>query len=90
MERESVDLVFSDIMMPGGMNGFELARAVRSRRPELPILLTTGYSEAVSVEGAREFPIVAKPYRAADVAQAIERLFEPGGPGRTQAAAGSS
>ena len=78
MERESVDLVFSDIMMPGGMNGFELARAVRSRRPELPILLTTGYSEAVSVEGAREFPIVAKPYRAADVAQAIERLFEPG------------
>jgi PAS domain S-box-containing protein len=89
MERESVDLVFSDIMMPGGMNGFELARTIRDRRPELPILLTTGYSEAAAGEGAREFPMVAKPYRPAEVARAIERLFEHQGR-RSLAAAGSN
>ncbi|HEX8664087.1 MAG TPA: response regulator, partial [Beijerinckiaceae bacterium] len=76
MEREPVDLVFSDVMMPGGMNGFELARAVRDRRPELPVLLTTGYSEAALSEEAREFPLVTKPYRPAEVARAIERLLD--------------
>lgn len=43
MEREDdVDLVFSDILMPGGMNGLEMADAMRRRFPEIPVLLTTG------------------------------------------------
>ncbi len=41
-------LVFTDIVMPGGISGIELARKVRDRFPELPILLTTGYSEQVA------------------------------------------
>jgi PAS domain S-box-containing protein len=86
MEREPVDLLFSDIMMPGGMNGFELARTVRDRRPELPILLTTGYSEAALSEEAHEFPLVTKPYRSTDIAQALERLLEREGQGRGRAA----
>ena len=44
----SIDIVFSDIMMPGGMSGLELAREIRRRQPGLPIVLTTGYSEATA------------------------------------------
>jgi CheY-like chemotaxis protein len=55
-----VDLVFSDIMMPGGMNGVELAREIRSRRRGLPVLLTSGYAEAAKrdaeAEGVRILP----------------------------------
>src|SRR5690606_26939205 len=42
-----VDLVFSDVMMPGGTSGIELAREVRRRRPDRPILLTSGYADPV-------------------------------------------
>ena len=55
---EKPRLIFSDIIMPGGISGIELARKVRDRFPELPILLTTGYSEQVAdspwVSGASE------------------------------------
>ena len=44
---EQPKLVFTDVVMPGGISGIELARKVRDRFPELPILLTTGYSEEV-------------------------------------------
>jgi len=72
---EPIDLVFSDIVMPGGMNGFELARTIRSRHPKLPILLTTGYSDAAASAGAAGFPIVAKPYREDEIARSIEHLL---------------
>jgi signal transduction histidine kinase/CheY-like chemotaxis protein len=69
----AIDLVFSDVMMPGGMNGVELAREVRHRRKGLPILLTSGHAEAASAsanaEGVR---ILAKPYRLEDLASALE------------------
>jgi signal transduction histidine kinase/ActR/RegA family two-component response regulator len=58
---EEFDLLFSDIVMPGGMNGLELARTVRRLRPELPIVLTTGYSDTAHTVGG-EFPILRKPY----------------------------
>jgi PAS domain S-box-containing protein len=61
-ERE-IDLVLSDIMMPGTMNGMELAREVRRRRPGAPILLTTGYAGA-AVQDAEvgDIEILCKPY----------------------------
>ena len=61
-ERE-IDLVLSDIMMPGTMNGMELAREVRRRRPGAPILLTTGYAGA-AVQDAEVggIDILCKPY----------------------------
>ena len=40
-----IDIVFSDVMMPGGMSGVELAREIRERFPEMPVVLTTGYIE---------------------------------------------
>jgi len=68
----SIDLVFSDIMMPGGMSGVELARELRSRRRNLPVLLTSGYEEAAragaKAEGVR---ILAKPYRLDELATAL-------------------
>jgi signal transduction histidine kinase/ActR/RegA family two-component response regulator len=69
-ERE-IDLVFSDIVMPGTMNGMELAREVRRRRPGAPILLTSGYAgAAVRDAEADDIKILCKPYaiEALDVA----------------------
>ena len=56
-----IDLLFTDIMMPGGMNGAELARLVRKEFPHIFVLLATGYAEAAS-KAAEEFPLIAKPY----------------------------
>jgi PAS domain S-box-containing protein len=59
---ERIDLVFSDIMMPGGMNGAELARIVRGEFPSIFILLATGYAEAAANVVTQEFPLIRKPY----------------------------
>ena len=59
---ERVDLVFSDVMMPGGMNGAELARIVRGEFPSIFILLATGYAEAAANAVTQEFPLIRKPY----------------------------
>jgi len=67
-------LIFSDIVMPGGISGLELARKVRQRFPELPILLTTGYSEQVA--GAHGFPILQKPYELSSLADALSKLLK--------------
>ena len=70
------DLVFSDVVMPGGISGVELARKIRTRFPELPILLTTGYSEKVSgLPG--EFPLLPKPYAFDALAAAVRDLLGP-------------
>jgi CheY-like chemotaxis protein len=65
LERDKdVDLVFSDIVMPGGMNGVELARELRRRQPDLPVILTTGYSDAVrDCAAVAGFQLLQKPYR---------------------------
>ena len=68
----SVDVSFSDIMMPGGMNGVELAREIKRRRHDLPVLLTSGYSEAVKDAAAAEgVHILLKPYRLEELAAAL-------------------
>jgi PAS domain S-box-containing protein len=67
-------VVFSDILMPGGISGLELAEQVRARFPELPILLTTGYSEAVG--GSHGFPVLQKPYEMDSLAGALSGLLK--------------
>jgi PAS domain S-box-containing protein len=57
-----IDLVLSDIMMPGAMNGVQLAQAVRQEFPGVFILLATGYAAVASSPAAREFPLIMKPY----------------------------
>ena len=73
IEHDGVDLVFSDIVMPGKMDGLALAHRLREIRPGLPILLATGYSDAaVNVRG--DFPILRKPYEIHQLSQAIAKL----------------
>jgi PAS domain S-box-containing protein len=71
---EKPKLIFSDIVMPGGISGIELARKVRNRFPELPILLTTGYSEQVA--GSHGFPVLQKPYEMDALASALGNVLK--------------
>jgi len=66
------DLIFSDFVMPGGMNGLDLARTVRVRWPHLPVLLSTGYSEATTKAHAEGFAIVLKPYTPEALDRAVQ------------------
>jgi PAS domain S-box-containing protein len=62
LARENdIALVFSDIVMPGAMDGLNLAREIQERYPNLPVLLATGYSSAAERVGT-QFPIIRKPY----------------------------
>ncbi len=70
--RRSVDIVFSDVMMPGRMNGVELAQEIRRRRPDLPVLLTSGYADAARRKaGAQLIKIIPKPYRIDELRDAL-------------------
>jgi two-component system NtrC family sensor kinase len=68
------DLVFSDVVMPGGMSGLDLAHRLQDIRPGLPVLLATGYSHAVQEGAGKTFTIIPKPYTAAKIAAAIRSL----------------
>lgn len=72
----SVDVVFSDIMMPGGMNGVELAKEIRARRKDLPVLLTSGYSEAAKTAAdAAGIKILPKPYQLPQLSEALQEVL---------------
>ena len=72
-EAEDFDLVVSDIVMPGGMNGIELAEELRHRNPGLPIVLVSGYAASASA-APEQFPVLRKPFRMEQLAQAIARV----------------
>jgi signal transduction histidine kinase/ActR/RegA family two-component response regulator len=75
-DGRAIDLVLSDIMMPGDMNGIELAREIRNRRRSLPVLLTSGYAEAAKDAAATEgIPVLPKPYRIDELAAALDGLM---------------
>lgn len=68
-----VGLVFSDVMMPGGRNGIELAQALRERHVDLPIVLASGYTEAVQRDAERAgLLLLSKPFNLDTLAAAIE------------------
>jgi CheY-like chemotaxis protein len=73
-----IRLLFTDIVMPGGMNGSELAERVRAIKPEIKVLFTSGYAEP-SVVG-REFVStenwLRKPYTAAELAARLRKLLD--------------
>lgn len=74
-----VDLLFSDVIMPGNMNGVMLAREAIKRHPETKVLLTTGYAdesiERTDAAGER-FDVLHKPYRQTDLARRVRIVFE--------------
>lgn len=75
IQGKPVDLLFSDVIMPGGMNGVELAEEVHRRFPQLPILLTSGYNEAVQSVDDKGLPYIAKPYRSEMLRERIGQLL---------------
>jgi PAS domain S-box-containing protein len=70
MERHPVDILFTDVVMPG-KSGVELARAARARRPGLPVLLASGYSDEIIAGAGAEFEFVHKPYDAQQLGHAL-------------------
>jgi CheY-like chemotaxis protein len=73
IDRDGIDLVVSDIVMPGIMDGLGLARSIKQKRPGLPVLLATGYSDAA--QSARlDFPILRKPYQIHELCRALSDL----------------
>ncbi len=78
---EAFDLLISDIVMPGGISGVELAKLARARRPDLPIVLTTGYAGDRFGEEAIDWPVLRKPFRAEQLAAVMrEALIEAAEP----------
>jgi CheY-like chemotaxis protein len=75
---DDVDLVFSDVQMPGETDGFALARWVRGHHPRIPVMLTSGVAHAVekAADLCLEGPIVKKPYDHATLLSQILRLVE--------------
>jgi signal transduction histidine kinase/CheY-like chemotaxis protein len=72
---EAFDVVLSDIVMPGGMSGLELAPQIEARRPGLPIVMMTGYSERLADGPAIGRPLLFKPFAAADLVQALSEAM---------------
>ena len=71
-ETDCFDAVFSDVVMPG-MNGVELGREIRRRYPNLPVVLTSGYSDVLAQEGRHGFELLHKPYAAEDLSRVLRR-----------------
>jgi CheY-like chemotaxis protein len=70
----AIDLLFTDIRMPGGIDGFELARMVRQEFPHVAVLLTTGFAGSPPKEAGER--ILYKPYKLVDLAAAIRESLE--------------
>ncbi len=74
LQAEPFDLVFTDVVMPG-MSGLDLAGRIAEARPDLPVILTTGYSDEIARSGAGGRPVILKPYRPETLASAISQAL---------------
>jgi signal transduction histidine kinase/ActR/RegA family two-component response regulator len=69
--EEPIDLVFSDMIMPGPMDGAALAETLTQKRPGLPVVLTTGFSEAAKEAVRKGLTVLPKPYRLEELASSL-------------------
>ncbi|MBD8548371.1 histidine kinase famiy protein [Sphingomonas sp. CFBP 8760] len=69
-------LLFTDILMPGGMNGVALANAIKRDYPHTAVLLTTGFADEAIDEGARSYELIRKPYRRAELNERIRQVLD--------------
>lgn len=85
--ERSVDLLFTDVIMPAGMSGTDLARTASRLRPDLKILLTSGYAgiEPEAIAARADLPFIAKPYRALALGRKLKEILAGrGSPARRQ------
>ena len=76
---EKIDLLFTDIIMPGGLDGIELARIAVESQPELNVLLTSGFPESrigSQHPFAAQFPLLTKPYHKQQLARAVRATMD--------------
>jgi CheY-like chemotaxis protein len=75
-----VDIAFSDITMPGSLDGFGLAQWIRRERPDIKVVLTSGVARSAKAAGelCEEGPMLAKPYEHADLERRIRALLAAG------------
>lgn len=73
--NDAVHLVFTDITLPGHPDGLGLAEWIRSRRPDLPLILTSGKVTAEAAQEASNAPFFAKPCDYAEVASTMRRML---------------
>jgi PAS domain S-box-containing protein len=81
LELGSIDLLFTDLVMPGGINGILLAEEISKIDPALPILMTTGYNEELVIEGplASGLDVLGKPYRRSDLLDRVRQALNQRG-----------
>lgn len=79
LKHPEIDLVFSDIVMPGGMNGIEMAKRILRKKPNAPILLATGYTEKAlkdSISKLENIMCISKPYDTNEVPKVVNSLID--------------
>ncbi len=77
-QNSDIDILFSDVVMPGGMSGFELADAAVERHRNLKVLLTSGYPDAErqrSGESAARYRLIAKPYSMEEISGVYSEIL---------------
>jgi len=75
VDPDAFDVVFTDVVMPGEINGLQLAKRLRETRPDLPVILTSGYSDALANSEGQGFDLLQKPYSM----EALSRIIQQGG-----------
>ncbi len=71
-DADRFDVVFSDVVMPG-MTGIELAQEIRRRHPDLPVVLTSGYSDVLAQNGPEGFELLQKPYSIDELSRVLQK-----------------
>ncbi len=77
-QERPVDILLSDVIMPGGMNGLDLAKAARKRRPDIRVLFVSGYDRMVIAQATRyddSLKLLNKPFSLTDLARELQALL---------------
>ena len=85
-EGAQFDLLLTDVVMPGGITGYQLVDQLRERRPDLKVLFTSGYTELARSgdQPTPKDPLLSKPYRKQDLGRAVRSVLDqPKGQGAT-------